>query len=225
MRYRIEVKFLYDYLTRRNYLYAVDIAGEQLLLERIRASDESAFKLMHEQFYSPLYKLALKKLGDEDEVYDLLQEMFLELWEKRDSFIISNPLFNYLKNRLWFKLAAHFRKKGFQEKHLTSFTAFLQHDAEIAPAADELLEMELQYDLLMSRVEDAVQRMPEKMKAVFLLSRTGEYSVKEIASRLGLSPKTVSNHIHMGLDRIRRSLADQGLSVLEILVLIWLTKN
>ena len=204
----------------------MDKAGEQLLLERIRADDTDAFKTMHEQYYLPLYELALKKLGDEDETYDLLQDMFLELWEKRASFFISNPLYNYLKNRLWFKLSGHFRKKGFHEKHMTAFGTFLDQDSATDQVDEQdFMEIELQYDLLMSYVDVAVGRMPNRMREVFTLSRTGEHSITQIAEKLGLSPKTVSNHLHMAMDRIRRALSDQGISAMEILILVWLTKN
>lgn len=204
----------------------MDSSREQLLLERIRSDDTSAFKTLHEQYYLPLYELACKKLGDEDDAYDLLQEMFLELWEKRATFFISNPLYNYLKNRLWFKLSGHFRKKGFHEKHMTAFAAFLDQESVTDPNDEQKVrEIELQYDLLMAHLEMAVAQMPARMREVFTLSRNGELSITEIAEKLGLSPKTVSNHLHMAMDRIRRTLSEQGISALEILILMWLTKN
>lgn len=199
--------------------------GEQDLLQLIRDSDYTAFEELHRRYYKPLFTLAAKKIGDQDEAYDLMQEMFIELWEKRSTFSISNPLHNYLKNRLWFKLSGYFRSKGFKEKHFRNFADFLQQEQDTTIHMDELeiREMDLQYEAVMEVINRTIAEMPEKMKEVFLLSRSSQYSVSEIAQQLNLSPKTVKNQINIALNRIRQATSDPSLSALEILILIWLT--
>lgn len=199
---------------------------EQQLLERIRQGDTSAFKRLHDDHYRFLYVLALKKLGDEDDAYDLLQEMFMELWERRETLFLTNPLQNYLKNRLWFKLAAFFRRKGFREKHLQAFTVYVRE----APLEDGLFEIEqremaLQYDLLFSKLDAAVAQMPNRMREAFNLSRSGKYSTSEVAAKMGISKRTVENQLALAIQRIKRALADQEISVMGVLFLIWITKN
>lgn len=203
----------------------MELNGEQQLLERIRASDHEAFEQMHEAYYGDLFVLAMKKLGDRDEAYDLLQEMFTELWEKREALFVSNPLYNYLKNRLWFKLSGHYRAHGFRDKHLAAFAAHLS--LHPVPQADpvESRELEDQYLVLMQRIDRAVEDMPEKMREVFNLSRSGDHAISDIASILNISPKTVSNQINMAVKRIRQVLSDVPLSGLELAILIWLTKS
>jgi RNA polymerase sigma factor (sigma-70 family) len=151
--------------------------------------------------------------------------MFIELWNKRQAFAINNPLKNYLKNRLWFKLSGYFRTKGFKEKHFKNFETFLQQEQNTAVYLDEMeiREMDLQYEAVMEVINRTIAEMPEKMRAVFLMSRSNEYSITEIAEKLQISPKTVKNQINIALNRIRQATANPSLTAMEILFLIWLT--
>lgn len=200
-------------------------AGEQELLSLIRSSDYAAFEELHRRYYKSLLTLAIKKIGDEDEAYDLLQDMFIELWEKREGFSIQNPLGNYLKNRLWFKLSGYFRSKGFKEKHFQNFSAFLKTEQDRMPYLDalEIREMDHQYELVMSVINRTIEEMPDKMREVFLMSRSNKYSILEIAEVLNISPKTVKNQINIAMNRIRQATSDSSVSALQLVILIWLT--
>lgn len=198
--------------------------GEQELLHLIRNSDYAAFEELHRRYYKSLFALAAKKIGDEDEAYDLIQDMFIELWDKRTAFSISNPLNNYLKNRLWFKLSGYFRTKGLKEKHFRNFAYFLQGQQETSLHFDEMeiREMDLQYEAVMEVINRTIEEMPDKMREVFTLSRSNEYSIAEIAEKLDLSPKTVKNQINNALNRIREATSDPSITAFELLALIWL---
>ncbi|GAA4910216.1 sigma-70 family RNA polymerase sigma factor [Mucilaginibacter defluvii] len=201
--------------------------GEQELLQRIRDADYAAFEELHRRYYRSLYTHAAKKIGDEDEAYNLVQEMFIELWDKRATFSITNSLPNYLKNRLWFKLSGYFRDKGFQQKHFRHFSDFLQQDSATTPYLDpmEIREMESQYEALIEVIDRTIAEMPEKMRKVFVLSRSNGYSISQIAEELDISPKTVKNQLNIAFNRIRNVTADSSLTAFEITVLIWLTIN
>lgn len=199
--------------------------GEQELLQLIRNANYAAFEELHRRYYKSLYILAAKKIGDQDEAYDLMQDMFIELWEKRATFSINNPLNNYLRNRLWFKLSGYFRSKGFKEKHFKNFADFLQQEQDTSPYLDEIeiREMDLQYEAVIEVINDTIAQMPDKMREVFLMSRSNEYSISEIAEKLNISPKTVKNQINIALNRIRHATSDPSISAFELLILIWLT--
>lgn len=203
----------------------MEYIGEQELLQLIRNSDYAAFEELHRRYYKPLFALAAKKIGDQDEAYDLMQDMFIELWDKRTTFSISNPLNNYLKNRLWFKLSGYFRTRGLKEKHFKNFAEFLQQQQDTAPYFDEMevREMDLQYEAVMEVINRTIEEMPDKMREVFIMSRSNEYTIAEIAEKLDVSPKTVKNQINTALNRIRQATSDPSISAFELLVLIWLT--
>lgn len=194
--------------------------AEQELLQLIRNSDYAAFEEMHRRNYKSLFRLAAKKIGDPDEADDLLQDMFIELWEKRDGFYINNPLTNYLRNRLWFKLSGYFRTRAFRDKHFKHFSDFLQNEHEFFMDETEIRELDLQYEAVMDVINRTVANMPHKMREVFLLSRNSQYSTAEIAEQLNISPKTVENQITNAFNRIREATSDPALPAFELLVLM-----
>lgn len=203
----------------------MEYIGEQELLQLIRNSDYAAFEELHRRYYKPLFVLAAKKIGDQDDAYDLMQDMFIELWDKRATFLINNPLSNYLKNRLWFKLSGYFRTRGFQEKHFKNFAEFLQQQQDTVPYFDEMeiREMDLHYEAVMEVINRTIDEMPDKMRVVFMMSRSNEYSNSEIAEKLGIAPKTVKNQINTALNRIRQATSDLSISAFELFILMWLT--
>lgn len=195
---------------------------DQLLLERIRKSDRSAFEEFHNRFYTDLFRMCNKKIGDSEESYDLLQDLFIEIWEKRESFHVPNTLDAYMKNRLWFKLATYFRSKGFKQNHIKKFTEFLS--LEVRPAFDEheVKEINEQYDELIEKINQVIANMPEKMKEVFILSKEEQLSINCIAEQLNISPKTVKNHLHAAIKRIRSELNEYPSIAIELALLIWI---
>ena len=194
------------------------------LVERIRQTDYDAFEEMHQLYYANLFRLAARKIGDEDEAYDVLQDMFTELWEKRESLYVPNSLEAWLRNRLWFKLSGYFRSKGFREKHFRLFSEFPEVDKTVFTDDLEAREINVQYEAVIELVKRTIDEMPHSMKTVFLMSRDGNNSIKEIASKLKLSPKTVKNQVNLALNRIREALSDRQLTAMEVVVILWLTQ-
>lgn len=198
---------------------------DQDLVLRIRNSDYIAFEEFHKRFYDSLYRLAIRKIGNAEETYDLLQDMFIEIWEKREEFEMNNGLEAYMRNRLWFKIGSYFRKKGFQDKHIQKFTEFLQSQEHQQFNEQQVQEIQLQYDLIMERISEVIETMPEKMKAVFILSKEEQLSVQAIADKLDISPKTVKNHLHAAMKKMKLEMAEYSPGMLEMLVLIWLINS
>jgi len=196
--------------------------NDQQLLARIRLSDTLAFEEFHNRYYEELFRMALKKIGDSEETYDLLQDLFIELWEKRENFTVSNTLDAYMKNRLWFKLATYFRTKGFKQNHIKKFTEFLLIQEKPVFDEQEVKEINQQYDDLMEKINIVIANMPEKMKEVFMLSKEEQLSINSIAEKLNLSPKTVKNHLHAAIKRIRLELNEYSTIGVEFAILFWL---
>ncbi|WP_177180956.1 RNA polymerase sigma factor [Parapedobacter koreensis] len=189
----------------------------------VPASDEKLFEQLHEASWSVLFQIACKKLGDRDEAYDLLQELFLELWNKRDVFPLHGLSLAWLKKRLWYKLITYFRTQGFQQRHLENFRLFIEREHPVVQPDESLGQVfESQFELIMDAIALTVAQMPERMQEVFLLNREQQFTINEIALRLGLSPNTVRNHLHAAMKRLRKSLEAQNLSALCIALLWWI---
>ncbi|MGK6353376.1 RNA polymerase sigma factor [Parapedobacter sp. DT-150] len=198
--------------------------SDQQLIQDIRNSDTFAFEELHRRYWQVLHALAYQRIGDSEETKDLLQELFLEVWEIRASLNFGNAPERWLRNRLWFKIGRYFREKGATEKHRRHFLAFLadQSDQAAAPSESELRDEERYYQEIFDALDRTIQAMPGRMREVFLMSRSENLSVKEIAERLDISPQTVKTQLERAMQRLRKAAEPFHPTALELLYVLWL---
>lgn len=176
--------------------------------EQLKHSDHEALKNLYHETWEDLYRYCLRKTGDVDDSVDLTQDLFIELWEKRESLpTIHGTPKAYMRGIMAYKLAGYFKRKGFRRMHEEQFKNFLQ-TYSITDLHEEV-EEKIQLEHLMAFIGDVVAHMPKKMRDVFLLSKSGEYSVTEIARLLNLSPQTVRNQTHHAMLRIRNRAKEE----------------
>ncbi|MEQ7800194.1 sigma-70 family RNA polymerase sigma factor [Pedobacter sp. ASV1-7] len=204
----------------------MDIKDDKALLNLVRTSDKEAYTELYNRFWKSLYTYALKKIGDHDDAFDLVQELFIEIWDKRENIPeIHIGLENYLHGSVFFKLAKYFRTKGFKEQHQKNFEEFLNREgtAEIVTDRSQLLADELQYESIIQVINTTIDEMPEKMKQIFIMSRSGNYSISEISELLSVSKQTVKNQVSNALIKLRKSTEEHRLDTATIVVLVCLT--
>ena len=158
----------------------------------LKQGDQSAYTELFERYKGVLYAHAYRLLEDHDEAADVIQDVFLTLWQKRLSLNVSSSLSSYLyvavRNRI-FKL---FARKKVAERYTESLQRFRVQDRNYT--AEKVLERELA-----AIIEREVDALPEKMREIFLLSRDETRSYKEIGEQLDISEKTVRNQVYNAL--------------------------
>ncbi|GEP94958.1 RNA polymerase sigma-70 factor [Chitinophaga cymbidii] len=154
---------------------------------------------MYKRYAVMLLKKAYEKTGEKETAREFVQEVFLELLERKDRLDIHTSfkayIFTALRNRVLnylHRLAIHHRYEVFQETR--------------PPSADNDVESYLRHKELEHQMADAIQQLPEKCRQVFLLSRSEELSNKEIAERSGISVNTVEQHMRKALRLLRNGL-------------------
>lgn len=172
------------------------------LAQQLAAGDEAAFRAIYERYWRELYRLAWRKLDDRAAAEEIVQELFVDLWHKRESRRIEH-LPSYLHAALRYGVADHLRAEYHRKKHLT----LTSPPAEEAPL-DHATEQALAADDLERALARRVEQLPAPMREVFRLSRLEHQSVPEIAARLHLSPKTVEYHLTRALKLLRGGLRD-----------------
>lgn len=141
----------------------------------------------------------MKYLSNQVAVEDIVQEIFVKLWEKREQLSIDTSLKSYLFQ------SAHNSCLNFL-KHLEvekKYSIDINHFASTKIDHDTLVEEELNL-----RLYSSIESLPEKCRLVFKLSRFEGLKQQEIANKLGISVKTVKNHIGKALKIIRKDLGD-----------------
>ncbi len=174
---------------------------EECLLSRVREGDRRAFARIYEQYRPKLCRAAYRRLRDRDTAEELVQEIFTKLWVRRGALRIEQSLDQYLYRSLRYEVINHCRALAVRERYASQY----RHGT--APH-DEPTQHLLAYNELNARMEKELDKLPEKCRAVFELSRHQGYSTVQIAEALGISPKTVEAHVGKALKMLRTGLRE-----------------
>jgi RNA polymerase sigma-70 factor (family 1) len=191
------------------------------LIERVQASDVDAFDQLYHRYWKMLFMLAWKKTGNKEDAADLIQELFIEIWNKRTVFRVDRSLQTYLVSCVYFKVFNHFRAKGLKEKHIRQFEDYLvSSGADAVPIAVLLEEVEAEYGKMQEIIEQTVDLMPEKMQKVFRMSLYQRQGISEIAHTLDISPHTVKSHLQAAMGQLRKVAEEHSAEMTTLLVVI-----
>jgi RNA polymerase sigma-70 factor (family 1) len=174
--------------------------NEQILLEKLRQGDAEAFQLIFRHHWHRLYTMAKLKVQSHDEAEEIIQHIFTSLWEKRETLLITNLSF-YLNTAVRNHIINLVRNKITQEKYWAYYKAFI-------PLHQNVTHDAVEFEDLNDAVEEAVNRLPEKSRKVFKLSRMEGRSNAEIANLLHLSEKAIEYHLTKSLRKLRVHLKD-----------------
>ncbi len=180
---------------------------DELLIKLLRDNrqEEKAFAEIYERYWQKLTSLAIFKTNSKEVAAEIVQEIFIKLWEKRHSTIITH-LESYLFTALKYQIISHLRTV-ISNRNITDIYA------EPQVTSQENLTAEA----LKLAIENAIAELPTKTQKVFRMSRFDEKSYKEISSELDISEKSVEYHITQTLKILRKQLKD-------FLVLIFIFK-
>ena len=195
-----------------------DVSDRELVLQ-IAESNYAAYTALYDRYWKQLAKVALTKVAEEEDVYDIVQELFVDLWQRRGQLKIEKSIETYLISSLYYRVFMFFRKRGVEQKHLANYTYFLED-------YDEGLEEDLEanYTDLIEMVAETIEEMPEKMRLIFSLKHQQSLSIREIADKLGISPQTVKNQLNNALTKLRKA-NDQRKSIHAVALMISMFLN
>src|ERR1700754_1446573 len=160
--------------------------------------DRTAFEQLYRRTLHALLGAIFKWADSAEEAEDILQEVFLDLWEKRERIQIRNEVFSYLYSMARYKIFDRLREKQLSEKQIRAWTLVMQEEAVLTAAFREE-ELETREALVSSELE----QLPAQMKRVYLLSAREGKSIREISEELLVSPYTVKNHLQKIRKRLR----------------------
>ena len=204
------------------FTFAAVETSDKSLIDLIRESDYTAYTNLYNRYWRQLFKIAWSKTGSEEDASDLVQEFFIELWNRRAQLKIEKSVEHYLISALYYKVFMHFRKRGFEEKHLQNYTYFLEQPAQHSSNDIADADQEAQYKELLDLVEETVLQMPEKMKQVFDLKHKQSMRISEIAEVMGISSQTVKNQLSNAMLKLRKAAGEQGVGSASSLFIVWL---
>jgi RNA polymerase sigma-70 factor, ECF subfamily len=163
--------------------------------------DEATFELLFKSNFKGLCWFAVKYVKDLDTAKEIVQDAFINLWEKRESIDLSKPVKSYLSTIIYNKSLNYLRDNKKFNKDILSFEN-LYPDAGFHQT-DKLIE-----DEISNKIKSAIDELPEKCREVFLLSRYENLKYQQIADKLQISIKTVEAQMSKALQHMRTRLVD-----------------
>lgn len=164
----------------------------------IAAGDRHAFEALFRLHYRPLCAFAMGYLKDGDQAEDIVQDLFFRLWLDREKVNITTSVKAYLyasvRNRCLNAVKAGTKVRALNE--------------EVDDQQQEEERSEDEHAERIARVQAAIEALPEERRKVFKLSRYEGLKYHEIATRLGISVKTVENQMGSALKTLRIELKD-----------------
>nr|WP_229252973.1 RNA polymerase sigma-70 factor [Dyadobacter sp. CECT 9275] len=185
-------------------------ATDPEIVQAIRRGDEPAFERVFRTYYERLCHYAGSLLKDEDEAEEVVQTVFLTIWEKREDLEITLSLKSYLYRAVHNHCLNRFKHTSVREAHR-------EYTHHFVPQSYESVTEAIYADELQQRIESAVSELPEQCQLAFRMSRFEELKYQEIADQLGISIKTVENQIGKALRILRTALADYLPSLLALI--------
>jgi RNA polymerase sigma-70 factor (family 1) len=181
------------------------------LLVLLKQDKLSAFKELYSRYWKKLYGAAYKRLKNKESAEEIVQEIFTNLWLKRYSLQITTTVGGYLYSTASNGIIDRYRKELVRTKYKEVF--WTVHSETDNSTEDAIMLRELTYT-----IEAEVRQLPDKCRSVYELSRNEHKTNKEIALQLGISEKTVENHLTKALKRLRVGLSHY-LTIILILLL------
>ena len=171
------------------------------LIAQLAKRDETAFEQVFKEHFKNLHGYAFTMLKDEMAAEEAVQNVFFRIWERAGSLTISGPLAAYLYRAVSNECLNQIKHQKVKEAHAL-------HVAYVAPDHRDTPSRTLQAKELDTRLQKALNELPEQCRTIFQMSRFEELRYGEIADRLGLSIKTVENQMGRALKVLREKLAD-----------------
>jgi RNA polymerase sigma-70 factor (family 1) len=181
------------------------------LIALLKQGDRAAFAEIFDRHWGSLYIHAEKMLHDREEARDIVQEVFISLWDKAGEREITSSLSAYLFSSTRNKVLNLIRDKKTRSGYINLFALYIEGHH------NDTLEFIEEKELL-GAIEAVIQSLPEKMRKVFELSRKEHLSHKEIAAKLDISDGTVKRQISNALHVLRTELNKPEALILAILL-------
>ena len=197
----------------------------RLIIEQLKAGSREAFRLLFDAYAPKIHAFALSYLKNESDAEELLQELFLKLWEMRGDLDSSKNIKSFL-----FKICINLIYDLIRRKNIEQ--AYLNFAGKNDQTNSDSTWYEVIYNDMLTNLNQLVAGMPDQRQRIFKLSKEEGLSNEEIALQLGLSKRTVENQLYRAVSFLKERLGAKlpaGItllfSVLQLIVCAVAFKN
>ncbi len=190
---------------------------DQQLMDLLHLGDRSAFDQIFNRYWKKLYNYANKVIKDEESAQDIVQEVFVSLWQRRLTLTEVESLSSYLHGAIRFKGLGYIRSNLYKRNYAASIQSFFDEGCD---SLNEQIDLKELNDV----IHHEISKLPPKMREIFILSRMEHLTNKEIAEKLNISDKTVKKQINRSLNLFRLVLDEKSGSMLHLFIISFLLR-
>ena len=152
-------------------------------------------------------KFEEKNILDEDEAEDVVQDAFVELWEKRNEIDLGDSIHTFMYRSVYFKAINIIRHKNVENNYSQSLIDIYQKKIDYFHPDENDTIRKMESNEINKEIFSVIESLPEKCKEVFKLSYLNDMKNKEIAELLNISLRTVEAHMYKALKFLRANLS------------------
>ena len=174
---------------------------DTVLIDLLGKRDEAAFEQVFKFYFKALHAYAFAILKDEMAAEEMVQNVFLKLWERTETLTIQGSIAAYLYRAVYHESLNYLKHQKVKSAYQLHVSYRMKDQSDNASKKLSLQELE-------GRLQTAMNELPEQCRTIFQMSRFEELRYREIADRLGISLKTVENQMGKALKLLRVKLVD-----------------
>jgi len=188
--------------------------NEQQWISNLREGSETAFESLFNRYGQKIYRFSLAYLKSNTEAEEIVQNVFLKLWENKERLRNETSFQSYLFTIAYNEIRKRFNKKALEDRFKTEIVDWL---AEDMPE----LESKYEFELIVNKLEQLINQMPERRREIFIKRKKEGQAVKDIATEMNISPKTVENQITEAMNFLRTEFGNDRISDLLLFYLFF----
>jgi RNA polymerase sigma-70 factor (ECF subfamily) len=181
---------------------------DQELLTRIKHNDKQAFEYIFHEYFHVLHEYAYFYIGNSQLAEDIVQDVFLKIWDSRDRLAIHTSLKGYLFRSIHNNCIQYLRHKVVEQKHHAIHQTKLEEAVLMNRLFFETGLTRLYENDIESLVNKAIDDLPGKTREIYVLSRHKYLKNSAIAKKFNVTEKSIEYHITKALESLRKYLKD-----------------
>lgn len=184
-----------------------ELNSEQIV-NLLKRGNEKGLTTLFDLYYERLYLFAERYIYDATKAHDIVQDVFLKIWEKAGQLDLHGSVRNYLFTAVRNGCLNYLKSLQIEDRHHRKYA-----EAYVESCNIDMVEEEE----ILVKVRMVLDELPEKCREVCVLRFVEGYKYREIAEKLDLNENTVKAHLHRGMDKLRRVL-----SAYDLVTFLWM---
>lgn len=180
---------------------------DKYLIEMLKLGDNRAFSVLYDKYWDVLYKMTIRKTCSKEAAEELIQDLFMSLWVRRESLKIEKSFQVYIFSAMKYLIINFKKAEIIKRKHNESMPMVFSMS---------VVEEEVRFKELNQAFEREFQKMPPKYQNVFLMRKREGLSFKEISQKLEIPLSTVEKHMSKAKNLLRSSLREYAASLILV---------